>query len=334
MGTIAVADEATWLTLREQYVGGSEIASLFYRWRYVDGTEAVHHLYEQPPAGSQVIECLSAHTTGYRLWQQKAGRVMPDDLSGVERVQAGVHLEPALAAWAKQKWRWDLLRKVRRYSTHPTVTGWGASLDYELHEKGSPPVEFKNVDFLVFRDQWVAEDGEILMPPLPYVLQLQHQMGAVESDHGWIVACVGGNQLLRGRIERHDGTQQRIGAAIEAFWHGVANNIEPTWLADYETVADAYRYGTPGVSVDLTADSELPELCAKYRAAKAKAEELDTEIELLKGAIGSRLKEAPKAVTAGWAITWPVIDRKEKVIPERVQKALTYRGALTVKEVA
>jgi predicted phage-related endonuclease len=333
MGNIAVPDEATWLTIRDQHVGGSEIASLFYRWRYTDGTEAVHHLYEQPPEGAQFIECLSSHTTGYRLWQQKAGRLMPDDLSSVERVQAGVHLEPALAAWAKERWNWSALRKVRRYTTHPTVKGWGASLDYELNEPGRPPVEFKNVDFLVFRDQWVAEDNEIVMPPLPYVLQLQHQIGAVEAEHGWVVACVAGNRLLRGRIERHEGTQARIAQAIEAFWLGVANNIEPTWVADYDTVADAYRFGTPGTTIDLTADAELPGLCARYSEAKSRLEVAETEVDSLKAQIGSRLKDAPKASAAGYAISWPVIERKEKVVPERIQKALTYRGALTVKEV-
>lgn len=332
MGSIAIADEAAWLSVREQNVGGSEIASLFYRWLYVDGTEAVHHLYEQVPPGSTIIECLSAHTTGYRLWQQKAGALMPDDLSGVERVQAGVHLEPALAAWAKQKWKWDSLRKVRRYLTHPTVQGWGASLDYELHEKGTPPVEFKNVDALVFRDQWVADEGEIVMPPLPYVLQLQHQIGVSEAEYGWVVCCVGGNQLLRGRIERHEGTQQKIGAAIEAFWRGINERVEPVWLADYESVADTYRYGRAGTEADLTADAELPTLCEQYKAKKAALDQLETEVEYLKGAIGARVGENARAKAMGYSISWPIIERKEKVVPERIQKALTYRGALTVKE--
>jgi len=329
MGAIAVSNEAEWLSLRDSHVGGSEVASLFYRWRYADGTEAVLHLYETPPEGATLVESLSPFKTGYRLWQEKAGRVMPDDLSSNERVQAGNFLEPALAAWAGEKFKWKL-RKVRRYCTHATVTGWGASLDYEAHEPGFPPIEFKNVDGLAFRDSWAVEGDEIIMPPLNYVLQLQHQIGAVGADHGWIVACVGGNRLLRGRIERHEPTQQKIAEAIAAFWEGVETGTEPKWVADYDSVAETYRYGSKALQVDLTADGDLPQLCADYLARKAEADQLEATISHLKGQIASKLGDAAKAVASGYRMSWPVVERPEKVIPERIQKALTYRGALTI----
>lgn len=332
MSAVPVPDEATWLSLREAHVGGSDIASLFYRWLHPNGEEAVHQIYEAPPKGSTLLGCLSPFKSGYRLWQEKAGRLMPDDLSGVERVQAGNFLEPALAEWAKDKWDWKL-RKVRRYCKHDSVEGWGASLDYEVQEKGLPPVEFKNIDGLQFRDKWVADQGEILMPPLHYVLQLQHQIGAVGADHGWVVCCVSGNELLRGRIERHDGTQKKIAEAIEAFWQGVNGNVEPTWLADYETVADEYRYGDDALPADLTGDGELPTLIATYLTKKKALAEFEVEVDNLKGQIAARVGEATKAKALGYRISWPRIERPEKVIPEKVQKALTYRGALTISEI-
>ena len=329
MGAIAVKDEAEWLSLRESHVGGSEVASLFYRWRFADGTEAVLHLYEAPPEGSTLIECLSPFKTGYRLWQEKSDRLMPDDLSGNERVQAGNFLEPALAAWATEKFKWKL-RKVHRYCTHPVVMGWGASLDYEAHEPGLPPIEFKNVDGLAFRDHWAVEGDEILMPPLNYVLQLQHQIGAVGADHGWIVACVGGNRLLRGRIERHEPTQQKIAEAIAKFWEGVQTGTEPKWVADYDSVAEVHRYGSKALQVDLTSDSDLPQLCADYIARKGEADQLEATLSHLKGQIASKVGDATKAAARGYRLSWAVIERPEKVIPERIQKALTYRGALTI----
>jgi predicted phage-related endonuclease len=329
MPNIPVPDEATWHSLRDSHIGGSDIASLFYQWRHADGSEAVYHIYEIPPTGSEVIGCLSPHTTGYRLWQEKAGVIAPDAYAANERVQAGNHLEPALASWAQEKWDWKL-RKVRRYCTHPTVKGWGASLDYEAVESGMPPVEFKNVDFLIYRDKWVEEDGEIVMPPLNYVLQLQHQIGAVEADHGWIVACIGGNKLVRGRIAAHAPTQARIAEAVAQFWIGVREKVEPTWIADYGTVAEVYRYGEAKAVADLTSDDEVPALCAEYREAKAVLNDAEARVENVKGRLAAKVGEAGKATAKGYRISWPVIERAEKIIPERIQKALTYRGALTV----
>jgi predicted phage-related endonuclease len=329
MPNIPIPDEATWHSIRDLHIGGSDITSLFYQWRHADGSEAVYHMYEIPPEGSVALGCLSPHTTGYRLWQEKAGIIAPDTFEMNERVQAGNHLEPALATWAAEKFGWKL-RKVRRYCTHPTVAGWGASLDYEAVEPGMPPIEFKNVDFLIYRDKWVEEDGEIVMPPLNYVLQLQHQIGAVEADHGWIVACVGGNKLVRGRIAAHGPTQARIAEAVAQFWIGVRTKTEPTWIADYGTVAEVYRYGDAKIVADLTGDDDVPALCAEYREAKVVLNEAQALVEGIKGRLAAKVGEAGKATAKGYRISWPVIERAEKVVPEHIQKGLTYRGALTV----
>lgn len=335
MGTISIPDEATWLSLRDSYVGGSEIASLFYQWSYPDGSTAVHHLYESPSdPNARLIGCLSSYRSGHRLWAEKSGRLPPDDLSDVERVRAGQFLEPAVAEWAKNKWSdWGgQIRKVRRYMTHEGVEGWGASLDYEIVAPGMPPLEIKTADAHYVRDAWTVDGDEILMPPLPYVLQVQHQIGAVGAQYGWLVALVGGNQLMRGKIARHEHTQQRIADAVTAFWRGVREGVEPTWLAEYETVAKVHAYGDKAVQADLTNDSELPSLCERYLDRKAALVELETEVEGLKGQIASRLGEATKAVATGYRLSWPVMTREEKMIPARVQKALTYRGGLTVKK--
>lgn len=334
MPAMTIPDEATWLSVRDSYVGGSEIASLFYEWSYPDGSTAVHHLYETPSdPKARLIGCLSAFRSGYRLWMEKAGRLPPDDLGEVERVRAGQFLEPAVAEWARSKWSdWGgQIRKVRRYITHSTVDGWGASLDYEIVAAGMPPVEIKTTDSHYVREAWTVDGDEIIMPPLSYVLQLQHQIGAVGADHGWIVALVGGNQLMRGRIARHEPTQQRIADAVQAFWRGVREGVEPTWLAEYDTVAKIHAYGDKAAQADLTSDTELPSLCDRYLDRKSALTDLEAEVEALKGQIATRVGEATKAFTTGYRLSWPVMTREEKLIPARVQKALTYRGGLTIK---
>lgn len=329
MGAIAIDDEAHWLSVRESNVGGSEVASLFYRWRYPDGSEVIHHMYEQAAPGAVVLGCLNPFRTGYRMWFEKAGLVMPDDLSGNERVQSGIYLEPAIAEWAKAKWSWSI-RKVRRYLVHNEVQGWGASLDFEAVGKGYPPVEIKNTDGAVVARDWTVDGEDILLPPIHYLLQVQHQIGACGADHGWIVACVSGSRLLRGRIERHEPTQERISAAIAAFWEGVRARVEPTWVADYESAAKAHLGGEKGSAIDLTADDELPALCREYTERKQVLTSLEGEVEMLKGRIAAKVGDNSKATAQGFRISWPLIERAEKVIPERIQKAALYRGALTI----
>lgn len=334
MANLAVTNHGHWHDLRSRHIGGSEIASLFYAWQLPDGLVVYRHMFEPEPDGAVCLGCVSRHTTGYRLYHVKAGSLPADDLDGVERVQAGKHLEPALASWAAEKWEeWaGRLRKVHRYMAHPTVPGLGASRDYELHAAGQPPVEFKNVDYLIFRDQWAADGDDITAPPMDITLQVQHQIAAdgARADHGWIVACVGGNRLLRGRIEAHAPTIHRIEEAVAAFWHAVENGIEPREVADFDTIAELYAAGDRDKRVDLGQDNRLPDLCARYRHISAKRKQAERLEKGIKAQIGVRLGDATQADTSGFRITWPVVNRKART---QEIKAATYRGAMTVKEV-
>jgi predicted phage-related endonuclease len=332
--SVPIPDEAAWHSIRESHIGGSEVASLFYRWITTDGEEVVRHMFEEVPEDWHLLECLSPHKTGYRLWQEKAGQLMPDSFDENERIQAGIHLEPAIAEWSKQKWEWPL-RKVHRYLQHDTIDGWGASLDYELHGDGLTrvPVELKNVDFVVFRDKWLVDDGEIMLPPMNYLLQLQHQIGAAGTDHGWIVACVAGNKLHRGRIERHEASQQKIGEAIAAFWAAVRSGVSPNRVADAETVSKLLAEGESGKLVDLSDNERFSVLCGQYARLKRHMDRMDVRASNLKGRLMELFGDATKAKGSRYRASWPSITRQEKLIPARTQSALTYRGALTITKI-
>lgn len=332
MANISIANEAEWHSVRERFIGGSEIACLFYRWLLADGSEVVLHLYEQPPEDAVLLGCLSPYKTGFSLFNEKVGTVMPEDFAS-ERIDAGTFLEPALAGWANKKWDMKL-RKVHRYQAHDDIDGWGASLDYEVHGNGESgtPVEFKNVDWLIFQKDWVADGEEIYTPPLHINLQLQHQIGACNAEHGWVVACVGGNELKRGRIARHEPTQERIADAITAFWEGVRREVPPAYVADFKSVAKAYAEGDKALIADLTANEQLPVLLSRMLRWKKHFEFTDVYLDNIKAKIALHLGEATKANANGYRISWPVINREEKEIPARIQKALTYRGALTISK--
>lgn len=329
MGAIPILSRDHWHQVRATHIGGSDVASLFHVWQLPDLSEAPFHLYEQPADGGTPLWSVSPYKTGYRLWHEKRAGFPADDLDEVERIQAGTFLEPALADWAQAKWDWPI-RKVHRYLQHPTVPGWGVSLDYEVHAKGEAgtPVELKNVDFLVFRDGWTVDNDEIVGLPLHINLQIQAQIGAAQADHGYVVACVGGNKLYRGKIPRHDGIQALLATAIEAFW---SSDAAPAHLADADSVAKIQANGAKAKVADLKADNEAPALARRYNRLKRHEKYLEAHLSSLKGRLGAKMGDATKAIGQGFTITWPSIERPEKIIPERVQEALTYRGGFTLK---
>lgn len=318
-----------WHKIRAGHVGGSEVASLFHVWRLPDGVEQVFHIFEQPADGLP-LESLSPYLTGYRLWLQKAGLMAAEDLDEAERVQAGQHMEPAIAAWARERFSWGI-RKVRRYIRHDSVAGWGASFDYEVHEAGASgaPVEIKNVDGLVFRDTWVAEDREIVSAPLHIALQVQAQIGAAGADHGWIVACVGGNKLYRGRVERHEPTQEMLAEAIAAFWSA---DGPPEWLATAEVAKEFFARGLKETTADLSGDAEMARCARRLMRWSRHVKKAEAIVDGLKGRIQVRMGEKTRASGDGWRATWPAVHRAEKLQPEKLIPAMDYRGGFTIKE--
>lgn len=332
MPSIAIRDESHWLSVREANIGGSEVAALFNRWLLPSGQTVTLHAYEAVPEGAVPLGSCSPYTNAYALWLSKTGRLMPENWHPSERMQAGTYLEPALAKWAGAKWSWRI-RKVRRYHEHPSITGWGASVDYEVHGPGMEPVEFKNVDFMIARDNWLIEGDEVLTAPLHINLQLQHYIGARDAKAGWIVACVGGNELARGRVQRHEPTIARIGEAIKMFWTMVAADVPPAHLAEFDTVKEQFAYGTAvsdAEALDLRDDAEAAMLARRYMRLKRHADFVDGIISNVKGRLALKVGEVSKARGEGFRISWPVIEREEKLIPARMQTAKTYRGGFTV----
>lgn len=144
----------------------------------------------------------------------------------------------------------------------------GASLDFAVNGE---PVEIKNVDYLRFRDgDWVAEGDEIFDAPLHYLIQLQHQMACLpEAAGGWLVVCIGGNQLKRMRVERHPGMIERIEEEVDDFWRSVdeGDEPEPDYTKDAATINKLFG-GTEEVA-DLTSDEEAADLARQWSEAHA-----------------------------------------------------------------
>ena len=327
MTNVAVASREHWHELRARTIGGSDIASLFYAWVLPNGDTVFRHMFEAPPEGGRNLGCVSTYKTGYRLYFEKAKKLDPEPLDG-DRILAGEHLEPGIAAASMKKWEWQV-RKVHRYIHHPEVLGFGCSRDYEQVAPGWPPVEIKNVDGLIFRDRWLAEGETIALTPLNITLQVQHQMAGTDAPRGWVVACVGGNRFLRGEVPRDNAVIARLEEAVSAFWAAIRAGVSPDRYADFDTVADIHALGTKGRTAQFgtggkEAWPEFDRLAARYarfhRLYKA-AEERRDEI---KAQLALRIADAVVAVGDRHRITWPAV--------EATATRRAYRGAFTVKE--
>lgn len=229
------------LTERRNWIGGTEVAALLGK---------------------------SSRKTAFEVWHIKAGNISGDGMLG-DRGEAGKFMESAIAAWAADKWNLRL-RKVRRHIRHKTIERFGVSLDYETVE-GHIPYEIKNVDNLVFRDNWEHDGDTITRTPIDYLLQCQAQLACTGKPRHGLVACVGGNSLYRMEIARHDRVVAKIENAVRRFWQSIDEGKEPkpNFAADAAAISQLYWRSDEG-SVDYSSNNRLHCVLAEYEDARAR----------------------------------------------------------------
>lgn len=302
--------------LRDRNIGSSEVASLW--------SLDLHELGEK------------VYMTRYELWAVKSGLIERPD-SDSERLFWGRHLEAGIGAGLAERLGLNV-RKVRRYTPHPSVPGMGASLDFEAigHRLGAGIIETKNVAEAVYRS-WPEAPPEVdrdlgdrigiptvyqrREPPLRFQLQLQHQLACVPGRSWGILALlIGGNRLVPVPYPRESATIAAIESEVPRFWAQVDSGEPPEidYSADAAIVGQLYGSVSDTARADLRGDLEATSEIERYLSATAAATAADEIRKEMRARILVRLGEAKRARWDGGTITsWTVAGRGRSVRVDR-----------------
>lgn len=307
-----------WLALRHPNISSTESAALFG---------------------------LSPYMTAYELALAKQKPEPDPEFAGNERMEWGLVLQRAIARRIGDKYGVKV-RALNGYSTHSYLHArMGASFDFEIvgivndedgdtlpspedtvlqemyESHGAGVLEIKNVDGMVFRQQWRTEDGEV-EPPAHIEIQVQHQLACIARKWAAIGVLVGGNDLNLLIRERDDDVIKAIVGKCEAFWRDLDHGILPPveLPADAAVIAQVYKIATPGKV--LNADAEVEALCAEYRAA-ADAEKAASEAKAsAKAKLLMKIGDAEKVVGERFTISAGTVTRAEYVCAETTYRNL------------
>lgn len=181
----------------------------WHRWR-ANGVTA---------SEAPVILGRSPYKTPWRLWAEKTGLVLPEDLSNNPHVQRGIALEPK-AREAFERRHDELLLPICAEADHAPLLR--ASFD-GINSAGEP-VELKCPSPSVFAQ--VRDSGEGSAPYALYWAQVQHQILVADSRRGWLAFYCDG-ELIDFPIPRDDAFLQELEVAARTFWQQVQTRTEP-----------------------------------------------------------------------------------------------------------
>lgn len=301
MNIIPIESDEHWHSLRAKHIGSSDVAALF----------------DESPYFSK-----------FALWHDRAGKAaMPRRED--ERMDAGKFLEDGIANMVTHQMRWNL-EKRRVYLTHDEVPGMGATLDRFIvdNEDGPGALEIKNVDWLVWKQQWSET-----VAPFHIEVQLQHQLEITKYDWGAIACLVGGNDLriyLRRRIPQ---VTDEIAARIAGFWDSIKRDEPPAPFGNADEIKTlAMLYPTIVKDKVLEIPPEEMEvfrtMCAQFAWAQQQRKFHANEEERLKTLLVGKMQDCQFARVPGMK---KVALRKSPVAATVMERKAYTQTVLTVE---
>ena len=261
--------------------------------------------------------------TPLKLYLMHSGVEFDDSDNPVKR--RGRIMEPAVqAAVAEERPEW-VLEKCNFYYRDPELR-LGATPDFFIHgdPRGLGVLQAKTAAPHVYEHDWAG--GE----EVPQWVELQNRTEILLTDaafgavavlkvHAFDLAC------SINEMPRHSGIEEKIIAAVRKFWDDVANHREPdpNYSEDVGLLKIIAPHETPGKSIDLSGDNELPalldqheEIMAKLEGYKTRKAEIETELKF-------KMRDASRVVgLPEWAITWKTALRREYTVPAKPIRTL------------
>lgn len=287
---------------------------LEYRGNGIGGSEAAAVLGVPGAFGSRL-----------KIWALKTGRMPPEDVSGNERVKWGTRLERAiLDGFAEETGRechaWsDCVGTHTAVVRHPTAGWMFATPDgiCQDAERGIGLIQVKTAHAGKLAE-WSDDE-----PPLPYIVQVQHEMACTGAKWCALVCLVGGNALRWFDVERDEPFIRAMMAAEEVFWSMVRDGEMPEPDGS-EQSGEALRAMFPrdsGAEIQLSDAYEA--IDAELVKMKAERAALDKRIEHHEQVIKAAMGDATHARVSNVIYSWKSSERKAYTVQASTVRRFT-----------
>ena len=257
-----------------------------------------------------------AEGKGGEVYLQKIGQKDKPDLSDVEPVQMGLHLQEPIMRIAAGRWGWEF--KDADYALRHPKHNWLAShFDY-ISADGKTLFEVKNLG--VHQRKKYGDDGTELITE-KYRAQCLHEQIVHEGVQNIILVVLFGGQELCHFPQNF--TQLEAEAHIRAmaeFWAQVqTKNWNPTTMAD--ATKDLYKVDDGS---DMVANAALETACQQLQAIKAKMKEYEEAEEGLKQMIQAAMREKAtlKSFNGDILATWKTSKPSKRFSADLLKQAL------------
>lgn len=279
---ISYETEEQWLKLRLNDITSTEVSALFDLNPYMVKPELWHHKKSKELRGFTETE------------RMRWGNILEPVIAKAIAEENNFKIEPMKLYFRDEKYR------------------MGSSFDFEITAPVNAILEIKNVDRLIFKDQWVVENKKIVEAPPHIELQVQHQLAVSQKSLAYIGVLVGGNEFYLLERGRNENIIEKIKMECVKFWNSITDDQPPAWKFDRDAkfISKLYNYAEPGKVVDSD-DTQLAELVREYGIYSEQEKKAGKLKESVKAEILTKIGDAEKVLGERFTISCGVVGETE-----------------------
>lgn len=246
-----------------------------------------------------VLFGLSPYKTIYELWhEKKSGQIISIDEN--QRMKWGSRLESAIAQGVAE----DLNLTIEPFKDYHRLKEIkaGSSFDFHIPDKNAL-LEIKNVDSLVYRNNWTEEEA-----PPHIELQVQHQLLVSGYESAYLCALVGGNDLKLIKRKKDAYIQKQIIQRIKNFWE--MSEPQPNFEKDASFIISLNQLAEPN-KVYEGDTTDLQNLAIIYKSISDQIKELENKKQAIKAQCLSIIGDSEKVKSDKFSISAGLIAPSE-----------------------
>ncbi len=287
MESIVPTSREHWLDLRLQDVTSTEVSALFG---------------------------VNPYLTAFELWHQKRDKIIVDHQPS-ERMKWGLRLEDAIAKGIQEENPGWAYKRAPEYARIPSLR-IGASFDFDLwieeiiDDDPDCLLEIKNVDWLIFRDQWEEDEDGDFEAPAHIELQAQQQLLVKDRRRIVIGVLVGGNRVIEIHREPDREIQNQTKNVIAEFWSSIAQDKppKPDFEKDAKFLAKLYGHAEPGKIIEAT--DAMVDVAMDYGQAADEEKDCKKRKAASKGQLLTLIGDAEKVLGERFTISAGLVGPK------------------------
>lgn len=282
MKSVIPTDKTHWLQLRSQNINSTEVSALFG---------------------------LSPYQTKFELYyQKKVG--YPTQIEESERMKWGTRLQNSIAQGIAEDKNWSVVAMPEYIYDEKLKVG--SSFDFKVTDPQKAILEVKNVDGLIYRNQWAADDNGGIEAPPHIEMQVQHQMYCADLDRAYIGVLVGGNTIQLIERTRDEEIIKEQNNEIEKFWESIASGKPPTpdFEKDSAFITKLYSRATEGKVISLQGNSEINELALHYKQLSDAIKDYEVQKDAIKAQLLMAIGDNEKALGDLFTISAGMVNKE------------------------